>query len=316
MKQRILLGLVLTLPGCVAVDGSDEGVINDGSGDAFGEVSSVGETTFAPPDPDSGTTGLPPGSTSDPDETTDPGATTEASTGSSDGGTTTDDPTGDEPLSVCDPQPEDAPYWLALDWNEDEPFLEETIELDLECSVESVGSVDGIVSILLDCGNQVHVLDHADLGPIDLAVGDAVTLRAHDSQPWWRQTHVSLLRDGVVIVAGMSAESLPAGDAGPYSPAGTFFDPLGVAVVQGVCKPEPLPEEDPGCMFLCMPPCTQDERQALQFTSSGQEAVVYDSGLGSVDGLALSVDAARTHVEVLCSDTPGGWYQFLAVRTL
>lgn len=306
MKQRILLGLVLTLPGCVVVEGSDEGVISDGAGDGEASGSSVGEAPPEPPDPDSGTTGLPPGSTSD------TGATPEDSTGSSDGGTTT----GDEPESVCDPQPEDALYWLALDWNEEEPFLEETIELDVECSVVSVGSVDGIVSIELECDNQVHVLDLADLGPIDLAVGDAVTLRAHDSQPWWRQTHVNLLRDGVVIVAGMSAESLPAGDGGAFSPAGTFFDPLGVEVVPDVCRPEPLPEEDPECDFLCTPPCTQDERQALRFTSSGQEAVVHDSGLGSVDGLALSVDAARTHVQVLCADTPGGWYQFLVVRTL
>ena len=309
MKQRILLGLVLTLPGCVATEGSGEGVINDASGDGEASGSSVG----APPDPDTSTTvEPPPGSTSGPGETTETGAATEGSSG----GTTTDDPTGDEPVSVCDPQPEEALYWLALDWNEEEPILEETVELDVECSVQSVGSADGIISIGLECDNQVHVLDLADLGPIDLAVGDAVTLRAHDSQPWWRQTHVNLLRDGVVIVAGMSAESLPAGDAGPYSPAGTFFDPLGVEVVTGVCKPEPLPEEDPECGVVCSPPCTQDERQALRFTSRGQEAVVYDSGLGSLDGLALSVETARTHVQVLCSDTPGGWYQFLVVRTL
>jgi hypothetical protein len=313
MKRWTPLGLVLLFPGCGESSGER---ISDVSGDDAG----YSESSVGPVDPDSATTVQPPSVTTDTGDDSDSGALTDGTTGttgsSSSGGDTSTDDTGEEPVSVCDPQPEGAPYWLKIDWNEEEPFIDETIELDVACSVWSADVVAGILSIELVCSDAVHVLDLADLGPIDLAMGDEVTLRVHDSQPWWRQTHVTLLRDGVVIVAGMAAESLPSGDSGPYSPAGTFFDPLGVEVVQGVCKPEPVPEEDPGCTFLCSPPCTQDERRALRFTSGGMEAVVYDGMLGSVDGLALSVGTARAHVEVLCSDTPGGWYSFLAVRTL
>jgi hypothetical protein len=307
-SHAFLGGLVLTLCGCV--EGSGGGVISDGDGDGDGEASSHSSTTYGPiaPEPSAESTTLP--------ATTDTGEPS-GSTGSegTDGGTETGDSTGGEPPSVCDPQPEGAPFWLAVDWDEADPFLRETVELDVGCVVSSLASADGILSVGLDCDDAAHTLDVADLGPIDLVVGDTVTLRVHDSQPWWRQVHVVMLRNGAVVVAGMTAESLPEGAGGAFSPAGTFFEPLGVAVEPDVCDPEPLPEDDPeGCMFLCPPVCTQDERQALLFSSGNQSQVVYDGGFGSVDGLALAVGTARAHVQVLCSDTPSARYRFLAMR--
>lgn len=290
--------------------------IPDGDGEPAdgteGESSSgaVSTTTEPPPDPSvtSSTTVGP-----DPITTTDGGDTTDADSDTTDGSDTTDDPPG----SVCDPQPMSrSTFALRFDHDPEDPFPDQTIELDVACTVADVSAASGVLTIELSCEDAPHVLDVSDLGPIDLSVGDAVTLRIFDVQPWWRETYIALLRDGEVIVAGLRSSSLPWGDGNDFTPPATFFAPLQVAVVDDVCRPEPLPEVDEPCNFICADPCYQVERQALELHSGGESIVIHDGNEGTLDGLQIFVGTAEQWLNVQCTDTPGSWRDLVVVRTL
>lgn len=279
-------------------------------------------TTDAPPPEGSSSTGSDPGQTasSDPtggdttggDPTTDGGDPTDGGDTTTDGG----DPTEGEPASVCDPQPADVgPFAVELDPNPEEPYLDQTIDLDVSCTVTSITTMSVTVSLELACDDAAHVLDVSGFDSIALAAGDVVTLRAFDTQPWWRETFVLLQREGQVIVAGMESSTLPSGDGNDYSPPGTFFDPLGLDVLTDVCRPEPLPEDDgEPCNFVCPELCYQVQRRAIEVASGGQSVVVYDGNVGTVDGLQVGV-GAEGWLNVQCSDTPNGWYRLVIMRT-
>lgn len=285
----VLLGGLCALAVACVPPGSDEPV--PGSGGASEGTS---------------TSGSGPGSTSLATTSGDDG-TTAAATADSDG------TTGDAPASVCDPPPESVSAHVWVEFDESLLDTQESVELDLACVVADVATVDDLVSIQLDCDDGPHGLDVSDLGPIDLAVGQEVVLRALLAEPWWPERYVIVLRGGEVIVAGLLGSSVPEGDAGPWSPDGTFFEPLGIEVLPDVCDPEPL--EDEGMFLPHIPDCTQDQRQALRFALDGRTTEVYDSGRGSLGSLEIAVVAARAHVTVTCSDVPNNWYSFLAVRT-
>jgi hypothetical protein len=298
MRTFASLMVITVLMGCGMDDGGEPA---DGA-EGGSSTGAVGATTSDdPPDPSvtSDTTVGPGGDTSDGGETTEGG-----------------DTTGGEPASVCDPQPMDVgPFAIGLDYDPEEPLLDHTVELDVTCTVATITSSFDELSIDLDCEDALHVLDVSGFELVDLAVGDVVTLRAFDVQPWWRETFVALLRNDQVIVAGMNGSMLPSGAGSSYGPPGTFFDPLGIEVVPNVCRPEPRPEpDDEPCDFICTDPCYQVERQALELESGGRSIVVYDANVGSVDGLQIGVESAHTRVNVQCADTASAWYRFVVVR--
>ena len=107
------------------------------------------------------------------------------STGSegTDGGTETGDSTGGEPPSVCDPQPEGAPFWLAVDWDEADPFLRETVELDVGCVVSSLASADGILSVGLDCDDAALIVDGLPAAPEVIGLGIFEAIEGEEDFP-------------------------------------------------------------------------------------------------------------------------------------
>ncbi len=286
---------------CVLPLPQDGGELMDsGTGAGSSTGSSGGSSGLADAD---GTTGADSGSTSMNETGTTGGEE------STDGGETTE---GEGPASVCDPQPEAIAHVLYLDPDR-EIAGGEVIEVDTTCTVTAIASAAGIYSISLACDDGDHELDVLDLGPIDLMVGQVVTLRAHDCVPWWRQTFVVLSREDTMIIAGMSAEGLP-GKAHQYNPDAAFFDPLAIEIVPDVCRPEPSPDEDCGA-FICPEGCTQDERQVLRFTNSDGSTDVYDHGTGSLGNLQIGVGTAELHVQVFCTDTASAMYRFVTMRT-
>jgi hypothetical protein len=222
--------------------------------------------------------------------------------------------TGDE--LACEPRVEGVSAELHLDDLVGSSF--EPLVLDVSCVVSGIAAPDPLVAIALDCEDAPHVLDISDHGPLDLAVGDAVELRAHLSEPsWWQQTYVVLLRDGEVIVAGMNAGVVPEGEAGPDRPAGTFFDPLVIEVVSDVCEPDPpLEEGAEGCGDddLCIT-CVRRQRLALRLTSGDESAIVFDANLVTLGGLSVVVEHALHTVEATCKLYPEGLFELVAVRT-
>jgi hypothetical protein len=247
---------------------------------------------------DSGSTG--PDSMSS--TTVDPDSSTSA------GESTTSD-TDDPPMSVCDPQPEDVDNLVIVDGE----IGGEMTETDIvtACAVTSVSVEDDMLHVGLACSDGVHTLDVTDVGPIDLSPGDEVELSLFVDAPWWANVFIALRRDGELVLAVLSAESLPEGDG--HSPEEGFWSPLRPVALTQVCPDEPE-EVEPCQGFICPPDCTRDRRLALAFFTDDDAEVIYDHGSGQLGDLAIVVDDAREHVEVLCTDTPGAFYEFIAVR--
>jgi hypothetical protein len=53
---------------------------------------------------------------------------------------------------------------------------------------------------------------------------------------------------------------------------------------------------------------------ALAFIEGDEAEVVYDAGNGALGDLVIVVGEARAHVEIYCTDIPGSWISFVALR--
>jgi hypothetical protein len=233
--------------------------------------------------------------------TVDPDSSTSA------GESTTSD-TDDPRMSVCDPQPEDVDNLVIVDGLTGGEMSE--TDIVTACAVTSVSVEDDMLHVGLACSDGVHTLDVTDVGPIDLSPGDEVELSLFVDAPWWANVFIALRRDGELVLAVLSADSLPEGDG--HSPEDGFWSPLRPVALTQVCPEEPE-EVEPCHGFICPPDCTRDRRQALAFFTDDDAEVIYDHGSGQLGDLAIVVDSAREHVEVLCTDTPGAFYEFIAV---
>lgn len=234
--------------------------------------------------------------------TVDPDSSTSA------GESTTSD-TDDPPHSVCDPQPEDVDNLVIVDGEVGGEISE--ADIVTACAVTSVGAEDDLLHIGLACADGVHTLDVTDVGPIDLTPGDEVELSLFVDAPWWANVFIALRRDGELVLAVLSADGLP--DGGGDSPDEDFWSPLRPIALSQACPEEPE-EVEPCQGFICPPDCTRDRRLALAFFTDDDAEVIYDHGTGQLGDLAIVVADAREHVEVLCTDTPGEFYEFIAVR--
>lgn len=235
-------------------------------------------------------------------------STSDTTDTSSDTETDTDSTTGDPPHSICDPQPEDIETAVIFDskigW-EHEPT-----DLQTSCIVTWVGTLGTALHVGLACEDGGHSVDVSDIGPTGIEPGDLVELAVYIDVPWWANVYVVIRRDGDVMLAAMSADSLP-GD-GVNGSDSEFFEPLQLALLDDVCAIEPVVEEP--CDFICADPCTVDRRQAIAFLDGNGAEVVYDRGAGQLGATAIEVGAAIEHVEVDCVDTASGRYSFVAVR--
>lgn len=220
-----------------------------------------------------------------------------------------DSTTGDLPQSACDPQPDDLETAVLVDgiigWEHAPTSLTTT------CVVTWIGPVATALHLGLACADGSHTLDVSNVGDSALALGDVVELGVWIDVPWWANVYVVVRRDGEVMLAAMSAESLP-GDAGNDGPSAEFFAPMQVELLDDVCPIEPtIPEP---CDFICADPCTVDRRAALAFLEEDESEIVYDRRAGRLGATAIEVGSAMEHVEVSCADTAGAWFGFVAIR--
>jgi len=142
---------------------------------------------------------------------------------------------------------------------------------------------------------------------VGLAPGDPVEVSMFVTAPWWGNAFLKVVRDGEVMLAAAQGEGLSGGSDLP--PAG-FFEPLSVVVRVDLCEEEPEHEAGP----FGSGPCTRDQRRGIEFGLDGDEAVVLDRNEGEVGPLRVYVGRTVRHVEVSCTDTPGGWVEFVALR--
>lgn len=229
-------------------------------------------------------------------------------TGSTGSTTGDDSTTGDLPQSACDPQPDDIETAVLVDgiigWEHAPTSLTTT------CVITWIGPVGTALHLGLACADGSHSLDVSNVGDSALELGDVVELGVWIDVPWWADVYVVVRRDGEVMLAAMSAETLPGG--GNDGPSAEFFAPLQVELLDDVCPIEPSVPEP--CNFLCSDPCTVDRRAALAFLEGDEAEVVYDRRAGRLGTTAIEVGSAMEHVEVTCADTAGAWFGFVAIR--
>lgn len=232
--------------------------------------------------------------------------TVDPDTGTSDGGSTTSD-TDDPPVSICDPQPEGVHTILLVD-DMDGSELQDTDSVS-SCAVTSVTIVDELQHVGMACADGVHTLDFTEVGELDLQPGDVVEFSLFVDAPFGANTYVALHQGGELVLAAMYGAQLPGDDGAPFE---EFFAPLRTVALTEVCEIEPI--DDGPCNFICPGSCTRDRRLALAFFEDDDAAVIYDSGAGELGELAIAVDTAVEHAEVFCTDVPGAYFEFIAVR--
>jgi hypothetical protein len=120
-------------------------------------------------------------------------------------------------------------------------------------------------------------------------------------------------RDGELVVAGMSADSLPADDGAAQHPSADFWAPLTVTALDDVCDVELDPLEHCDAV-ICPDTCSRDRRLALQLTMGTEDVTVLDRNHGALGSLQVDVGETVERVEVYCTDTPGAWYSFAVTR--
>jgi len=218
--------------------------------------------------------------------------------------------TGDAPLSVCDPQPDGPRLPLLIEALAGDPTGH--IELVDDCQVDAVDTQDGLLEVSFACAMGPFRVSLTTPTVPDLQVQDAVELSLFVDSPWWSNAYVKVMRDGELALAAMAGEALPGGSTS-YPPE-DFFAPLGLELLTDVCDAEPAPDDGTG--FLGGDPCTQDRRLAITFALEGDSTTVFDRNAGSIGDLSVHVGETVHYEEVTCTDTPGGWREFIAVRPL
>lgn len=178
------------------------------------------------------------------------------------------------------------------------------MDVELECTVASVGEEMGNWTIFLSCpsaGGEVESFK------IDLLVqphvwlsvweGEEVTFR-YTAQPiWWVNQWFSLRYSAgdLLIVGGISAEHPTPLETSEY------FRPLSIWSRDGICEPEPGGCYDP-------------ERLALVVDYGESRTWVLDSThawVGEWDDYGVWVNAAMVYTDMRCDDVPGGWFSAL-----
>ena len=241
------------------------------------------------------------------------GTTGGESTGGDTTGASESDSTTGEPLpaSVCDPQPEEIRIVATV---EDWPDVPGN-EFELSCTVADIYHLADtpLTGIVFDCAEGMPTVFLPIPFELDLSVGETVQVSAFVDEPWWSNVFVAVHREGELVLAGMSADSLPADDGAPQHPAADFWAPLTVTAVEDVCDVELDPYEHCDA-FICPGTCSRDRRLALQLTMGADDVTVLDRTHGTLGPLQVDVGEAVERVEVYCTDTPNGWYSFAATR--
>lgn len=175
------------------------------------------------------------------------------------------------------------------------------------CEIENINHDGELLAVGFSCGEEAFRVQLGTDATSGLELGDVMQISLSVDVPWWGNGYVKVLRDGELMLAAMSAQSLP-GQAAELV-AADFFAPLSVSGSSELCDAEP----DPGTNFVGML-CTRDQRQGIDFALGDGEATLLDRTGGTLGPLEIYVGRTVRHVEVFRSDTPGTWAEFIAVQ--
>lgn len=254
--------------------------------------------------------------TPDTQSTTEPGSTTNPNptVGSTTASTTTLDPTGTaddtstgEPPSVCEPQPVDLVAWVSFDGGvlPEQPLANPYV---YDCTITDWIEGDALLTLELSCLDGDHTLAlGTSVGVWFDKAGDFVVTVFHSDDTFGSEDQLITLRraDGELVLAGASTPWSPDHAALPPD----FFAPLVITLLADVCDVEPLPPDGGG--FVA--PCFAVERQALRFDLQGQVVEVHDHGVDQLPPYILAVQHAEQRHDIMCTDTGGTWYSWVAV---
>jgi hypothetical protein len=209
------------------------------------------------------------------------------SSGSGSSSTGCEDESG-EPPELCGPEEDEGNYNVRID---DDEFGEESIDVDVSCTVDAI-DIEDEVRYTLACDDTQHVLDVRSNPPVDLelVVGDSVHLRAARNYPIdTGGYHFIALRD----VAGelVAATYQPyRGEPPPEVDVVSFYSPLEFAAVDVGC--EPVPDDSPGCggTFIVDACATDDTRLAADFTVADVTIQIWSGTFADVGSLHVRAD--------------------------